>query len=94
MGGLLVHGRALQTVGCTIRDVSATGARVKLKTPEILSRPVHLIIGKTGAAFQAEIAWCRDSELGLAFKGRLNLADPKSDLEMTMARLWKAARVR
>jgi hypothetical protein len=89
--GLLVHGRPLQAIACTIRDVSATGARVKLKASEFLSRPVYMVIAKTGAAFQAEIAWSRDGELGLAFKGRLDLAAPKTELEVAMARLWKAA---
>ncbi|HEX2562071.1 PilZ domain-containing protein [Phenylobacterium sp.] len=90
VAGLLLHGRSTQAEPCTIRDVSATGARVKLKSAQLLSRPIYLLIAKTGAAFEADIAWCRDAEIGLSFKARLNLADPRSDIERTAARLWQA----
>lgn len=88
--GVLIHSRALQGVRCTIRDVSSTGARIRLKAPEILSRPLHLVIDQTGAAFEAEIAWARAGEIGLSFKRRLNLTEAKSELEKSMLRCWKA----
>lgn len=90
VGGLVIHGRSAQAEPCVIRDVSATGARVKLKSVQFLSRPLYVVIAKTGAAFEAEIAWCRKAEIGLSFKARLNLADPRSDIERTAARLWQA----
>lgn len=90
VGGLLIHGRAAQAEPCVIRDISATGARVKLKSVQFLSRPLYVVIAKTGAAFEADIAWCREAEIGLSFKARLNLADPRSDIERTAARLWQA----
>lgn len=90
VAGLVLHGRAAQPETCVIRDVSATGARVKLKAAQLLSRPVYLVIAKTGAAFEADIAWCRDAEIGLSFKSRLNLTDPRSEVERTAARLWQA----
>lgn len=90
VAGLVLHGPATRPEPCTIRDVSATGVRVRLKSAQLLSRPVYLVIAKTGAAFEAEIAWCRDAEIGLSFKARLNLTDPRSDVERTAARLWQA----
>jgi hypothetical protein len=90
VAGLVLHGPATRPEPCLIRDVSATGARVKLKSAQLLSRPVYLVIAKTGAAFEADIAWCRDTEIGLSFKARLNLTDPRSDVERTAARLWQA----
>lgn len=90
LNGLLIHGRAAQAEPCVIRDVSATGARVKLKSVQFLSRPLYVVIARTGAAFEAEVAWCREAEIGLSFKARLNLADPRSDIEKTAARLWQA----
>jgi hypothetical protein len=89
--GLLIHGRSLNGLRCTVRDVSGTGARVKLKSSEILSRPLFLIIDQAGAAFTADIAWARNGELGLAFKDRLNLLEPKSDLEKSLFRGWKSS---
>ncbi|HEY9217506.1 MAG TPA: PilZ domain-containing protein [Phenylobacterium sp.] len=88
--GLLIHGRSSLSVPCTIRDVSSLGARVKLSTPEILSRPIYLVIVRNGAAFEAEIAWAKSGELGLQFKGRLNLGAPKTDIEKIAAGLWQA----
>lgn len=90
VGGLVIHGRSAQAEPCVIRDISATGARVKLKSVQFLSRPLYLVIAKTGAAFEADVAWCREAEIGLSFKARLNLADPRSDIERTAARLWQA----
>lgn len=90
VSGLLIHGRAAQAEPCVIRDVSATGARVKLKSVQFLSRPLYVVIAKTGAAFEADIAWCREAEIGLSFKARLNLADPRTDIERTAASLWQA----
>src|SRR5690606_35974604 len=91
VAGLVLHGPATQAEPCVIRDVSATGARVRLKAAQLLSRPVYLVIVKTGLAFEADIAWCRDAEIGLQFKSRLILTDPRSDVERTAARLWQAA---
>lgn len=90
LNGLLIHGRSAQAEACVIRDVSTTGARVKLKSVQFLSRPLYVVIARTGAAFEADVAWCREAEIGLAFKARLNLADPRSDIEKTAARLWQA----
>lgn len=90
LSGLVIHGQPAQAEPCVIRDVSATGARVKLKTMQFLSRPLYVVIAKTGAAFEADIAWCREAEIGLSFKSRLNLADPRSDIERAAARLWQA----
>lgn len=87
--GLLIHGPSAQTAACVVRDVSVTGARVRLRAPQLLSRPLHLLIAKNGAGFQAEIAWCKDGELGLVFKSRLNLAEPTSEIEKTAGRLWQ-----
>ena len=90
--GILIHGRSLESAPCILRNVSPLGARVRLKAPQFLSRPLFLLIMRTGSAFEAKIIWSRGGELGLALKSRLDLESPKSEAEWAARKLWRRRR--
>ncbi|HEY9216503.1 MAG TPA: PilZ domain-containing protein [Phenylobacterium sp.] len=87
--GFLVHGRSLDSAPCVLRNVSPLGARVRLKAPQFLSRPLYLVIVQTGSAFEAKIIWSRGGELGLSLQRRLDLETPKSEAEWAARRIWR-----
>ncbi len=88
LAGRLVYGDASLTIDCAIRDLSDTGARVRLSGPVALPSRLYLIEVRTGMAFDAEVAWRRVPEFGLRFSEAHDLktsANPKMKL---LKRIW------
>jgi len=86
--GILIHGPADLTVDCAIRDLTDSGARVRLGAPDDLSQPLMLLVCRSGEAFEGEIAWRRGKEIGLSFLRRCDLTAPLTGREATARRLW------
>ncbi|MDP3746407.1 MAG: PilZ domain-containing protein [Phenylobacterium sp.] len=86
--GILIHGPAKLTVDCTIRDLTDSGARVRLGAPDDLSQPLMLLICRSGDAFAGEIAWRRGDEIGLSFSRQCDLNAPLTGRAKTGRRLW------
>jgi hypothetical protein len=88
-GGKIVFDQAARSIDCTIRDVSETGAQVRLAGFELLPETVHLIELRRGLAHEAKVAWVRPPHVGLLFLKSHPLAEaaPGSQLEL-MRRLW------
>jgi hypothetical protein len=68
----LVQPKAAPTAG-TIVDISAGGARVRLGRADALPQQLVLVDLTEGLAFEAEIAWRKDTEIGLKFLRRHDL---------------------
>jgi hypothetical protein len=94
LSGVVAHGPAGMTLDCAVRDLSETGARIRLTSPEDIWPPVALLILKTDKAYEAQIAWRHDNEVGLNFTGPLNVEQPTTELEKTLRRLMMSRRLR
>lgn len=88
MTGILIHGLADLTIDCTIRDLTDSGARVRLGAPDDLSQPLMLLVCRSGDAFEGEIACRRGDEIGLRFSRQCDLSAPLAGREKTARRLW------
>ena len=88
-----VQFRALLTVdkggshfGCTIRDLSQTGARIRLLRNIELPMIVHLVDIPNKMAYEAAVAWRRAPLYGLAFTNSYPLTSTATPL--FLRRLW------
>lgn len=94
LGGRLVYSEADLTVACSIRDLSQSGARVKVTGPVALPSKVHLIELRTGQAFECEVAWRNMPELGLRFLRAFDLNDGDPKTHFMLKRIWKESLAR
>ncbi len=94
LGGIVIHGPAGMTLDCAIRNLSDSGARIRITGHEALGRPVALLAYSLDQAFEADVVWQHDSEAGLAFTRPLDLHNPETELAKTARRLWLERRFR
>jgi len=87
LGGKLVFGNGAFTPNCTIRDISETGARVKMPSAELISNDVYLIDIKKGVAYEARVMWRTPAECGLKFGARYDLNNPPREFGY-LRRIW------
>lgn len=65
-GGKIVFNDGFSTFDCTIRNLSATGA--KLSIASLIGIPRQFVLAlDDGRRFDCEIAWQRDDEIGIKF---------------------------
>ena len=88
LGGKLAYGEGFFTLDCLVRDLSTSGARVKV--PEGLGVPqvIYFLELRSGAVYEAKVVWRRHPEIGLQFTKVCSLDDPdNADLKI-LKRLW------
>ena len=87
-GARLVLGGGMSTIDCAIKDISATGARVRLADVTPLTGHVRLAM-PDGEILDAEVTRNVGVEVGLRFLGdrRPSLAPPPDELELVIADL-------
>ena len=88
LGGKLVFGNATQSADCTIRNLSDTGARVRIGANLPISGELWLINVPAGVAWRSETAWRRSNELGLRFLEQVDLKEPQTGPLGQLRRLW------
>ena len=64
-GRILYSGR--NEIGCIVKDMTDTGARIVLDDDAGLSPEVTMVISQTAAKRAAKVAWQKDREVGLSF---------------------------
>jgi hypothetical protein len=62
------NGRHL-TVGCGVRDISATGARLRVDGSVTVPDTFELIIESEGLEADCEVVWRKANEVGVKFLG-------------------------
>jgi len=91
--GLLVHGAALLTTECTVRDLSEGGARVQISTFTVIMAPVALLVVRLDRAWAARVVWQIGLVMGLRFDRAIELhPGDTSEPDRTVRRLWVARR--
>jgi len=88
LSGRLVHSINEMTVDCSIRDVSSTGARLRLPQATLLAEPLFLIDLTHGLAFKARVAWRKENGAGLSFIEYFDLSKADSPAPKRLRRLW------
>ena len=88
LGGKLVFGVAEFSIDCAIRDLSETGARVKLPIDMPTADEVWLITIRGGVAYRATVACRKGLELGLTFTTRHDLRGPTPPSVHHLRMLW------
>ncbi|MFI4977027.1 MAG: PilZ domain-containing protein [Caulobacterales bacterium] len=79
LGGRIIHSPGRTPVDCTIRNMSQSGATVRLAGDLDLSEPVYLLDLTHGLAFAARIVWQSDDLTGLEFRGYFELPGNLAD---------------
>jgi hypothetical protein len=94
LSGIVLHGPHSLTLGCTVRDLSAAGARIRLAGQVHILPPVALLVPTLDQAFEASAVWRREQEFGLNFLQPIDFQSPTSDLARMVRRLWLERRAR
>ena len=93
LGGRIVYGQDF-TCECTIRDLSETGARLRLPASAGVPDSFTLIDLLHGQAYAARVAWRREDAVGVAFDSVFDLRDAVPPELIHLRRIWMAARSR
>jgi hypothetical protein len=88
LGAKLVYGNGAFTLDCVVRDISSTGARVKLPEGMAVPASVFLVEMRDGTAYAARVVWKRHPLIGLTFIERRDLRTADTPLLLFMKRLW------
>lgn len=92
--GELVWSQAAFTADCTIRDKSATGARIRLVSEQAIPHRVYLIERRMDGAYEALVAWKNLPDVGLQFVQEHALGEDCSPALTYLRRLWIERRAR
>lgn len=84
----MIYGETHIAIEGTVRDLSAHGAKVRLKSPVPVPGRVKLLMIKDGALYDAEVMSRREAEIGLHFTGRTNMDDMADENVRELRRLW------
>ena len=87
LAGKMVYGEGF-TADVTIRDLTATGARITLPGRHIWPRQFDLIVVRDGVAHRARTQWTRYPHAGVAFESSRDLADAAAPKSLKL--LWAA----
>jgi hypothetical protein len=67
--GKLVFNSGSSAISCIIRELGPGGAKLRLPAPTCLPRKVGLMCLTSKLLYPAEIVWCHEDELYVAFTG-------------------------
>jgi hypothetical protein len=88
LAGKIVSGDGFISADCTVRDLSFSGARVKISRIVRLPPPVALMLIRDGLLFDAAVAWRRGDEAGLVFKEQHDLRTDTEPARRRVRALW------
>lgn len=90
--GIIIHGPFEFTADCAVRNLTATGAHIILKSPLVVAKPIVLLVVSQGKAFKADKTWSKGKEIGLSGLHEIDLNDT-SDSTAALARRLLTARL-
>ncbi len=71
------------TIGCTVRDMSATGARLRIEGSVTAPDTFELLIALDGLEANCEVVWRREADIGVRFVGAPRTVAPKRTQSIT-----------
>jgi len=87
LAGKLVFGDGAYTSNCAIREISETGARIKMRNTDFFANDVYLIDIKNGVAYEARVVWRKVFEFGVQLNARYDLTNLPNELAY-LRRIW------
>ena len=94
LSGKIVQGGGAFSTDCAIRDLSDTGARLRLPAPVPIGEDFYLIEMRNGRFFHAKVMWRAEGEIGVKFIRPDPVEDPASKEQRLLHRLWLDAGTR
>ena len=88
MSGLVVQDGDTEPFGCTVLDVSASGARVRVATERMVPQDFHLIIVRERTAHKARVMWRRQQLAGVRFESSHTIDNHLPDDLRFIQKLW------
>lgn len=80
-GAKIVYGNYMFVIDCTIRDMSASGARLRLPDASPVPANFHLFVKDNQTICAAHLVWRDGRDMGIAFdeapKSVLDSSDPR-----------------
>ena len=92
--GIIAYEGGRQSLDCTIRDLSESGARVVMPKNAIFPSRFYLINVRDRVSHEAKVIWCGASEAGLAFIATLPLTEGLDPALSFLRRMWLERAVR
>jgi hypothetical protein len=86
--GKIIYGEGTHVMDCTIRDLSATGARITLAQGRSIPEATYLLDMVNRIAYEAVVVSERAGGFGLKFKKTLRLADITAPDLRYLKRIW------
>ena len=86
--GKVIYGDGAYVLDCTIRDISATGARITLAQGRSIPETTYLLDMVNRVAYEAVVVSERAGGLGLKFKKTLRLAEITAPELRYLKRIW------
>lgn len=75
----IVFGDFRYTIDCVVRDLNKGGARLRCPAPGDAPSEFYLLDVTEGTLLKSEVAWRKDSELGIRFTGEVLSVHASSD---------------
>ncbi len=89
LAGKIVYGSGF-TADCAIRDLSSSGACLRLPENQALPSDFYLIVVRAGSAHRARTTWTRYPLAGLAFESSHQLNNDTPAHLLGLKTLWSA----
>ena len=90
--GKIVYGGEIYTLDCTIKDISETGVRVKVRDPFSIPNNIVFLDPKNFCAYESSVKWRKGSEMGLSFDRKISLEDDSNPRVKILRRVSMQAR--
>lgn len=71
------------TIGCIVRDMSATGARLRVEGSVTAPDRFELLVALDGLEANCEVVWRREADIGVKFIGAPRTVAPKRTQSIT-----------
>ena len=94
LGGLVAYSDGARSFACTIRDLSATGARITLPPNLAVPAKIYLINLRDRTAHEGTIVWNKGAEAGVTFSQSFSIADLTDPKLNYLRKLWQGSATR
>ena len=81
LAGLVVHSAGRFSFPCTIKDISASGARIIFAASSFMPSQIEVVNRSNGTVYRCEVVWTKPTSAGLKFIGTYNMADLPPELD-------------
>lgn len=88
--GHLAHDEGRFSVVCAIRDLSPSGARIRLRGMAPLPKSAFMLLVRDAIVYEVDVRWMRDTEVGVSFRANHSLFGAEGPELEQLRRIWKA----